>query len=172
MRRGFLAAVAAVLLGPSVILAGPAAQGARHMPAPGFPSCVAGTYLGAVTLDLGLEFQSLSTFGADSTYVTESTIDFGAGGTAAMAFRSGGRGDWWMIGPRKLKMTYLHFAYDGEGVLLWLEKISAVLTFSGSCSSATGEAMYGIYPPGLDPFKNEPVVGGSATVTMTRLPRD
>ena len=172
MRRGFLAALAAMLLCPAVILAGPAAQDDRHMPAPGFPSCVAGTYLGEVTLDVGLEFQSLSTFGADGTYVTESTIDFGAGGTAAMAFRSGGRGDWWMIGPRKLKLTYLHFAYDGRGVLMWLEKISAVLTFRGRCSSATGEATYGIYPPGLDPFKDEPVFGGSATVTMMRLPRD
>ena len=42
---------------------------------------MAGTYLGEVTLDVGLKFQSLSTFGADGTYVTESTIDFGAGGT-------------------------------------------------------------------------------------------
>jgi hypothetical protein len=41
-----------------------------------------------------------------------------------MVFRSGGRGDWWMIGRSKLKMTHLHFAYDGAGVLLWLEKIS------------------------------------------------
>jgi hypothetical protein len=39
-----------MLLGPAVILAGPqAASGDRHGPT-GFPPCVAGTYLGEVTL--------------------------------------------------------------------------------------------------------------------------
>ena len=173
MRRGFLAALAAMLLGPAVILAGPqAASGDRHFPV-GFPPCVAGTYLGEVAL-VQLQpstFRSLNTFGSDGTYVTESTIDFGASGPP-MAFRSGGRGDWWMIGRRELKMTYLHFAYDKDGVLLWLEKISAVLSFTHGCSSATGEATYGIYPPHLDPFEDDPVFSGSATVTMKRLPRD
>jgi hypothetical protein len=89
-----------------------------------------------------------------------------------MAFRSGGRGDWWMIGPRRLKVMYLHFAYDGVGNLLWLEKISALLTFSRGCLSATGDATYAIYPPDRDPFEDEPVFGGNATLVMKRLPRD
>jgi hypothetical protein len=117
-------------------------------------------------------FRNLSSFGADGTFFTEATVDFGAGGAAPMAFRSGGHGQWWMIGPRKLKVTYLHFAYDGVGNLLWLEKISAVQTFSHGCSSATGEATYGIYPPDRDPFEDDPVFGGSATLVMKRLPRD
>jgi hypothetical protein len=142
----------------------------------GFPPCVAGTYLGEVTIvqEPPFTFRSLNTFGAEGTYVTESTIDFGAGGiTTPMAFRSSGRGQWRMIGPRKLKMTYLHFAYDGTGVLVWLEKISEVLTFSHGCSSATGEATFAIYPPDGDPFGDEaPVFGGSATVSLNRMPRD
>jgi hypothetical protein len=132
---------------------------------------VAGTYLGEVTLDSGLTFQSLNTFGA-STYVTESTLDFGAGGAVPMAFRSGGRGQWQVIGPHKLKMTYLHFAYDATGVLIWMEKINVVATFSRGCSSVAGEATYAIYPPGLDPFEDDPVFGGSATLVMKRMPLD
>ena len=50
-------------------------------------------------------------------------------------------------------MTYLHFAYDGTGALMWLEKISVVATFSRGCSSVAGEATYAIYPAGLDPFE-------------------
>jgi hypothetical protein len=174
MRRGFLAALAAMLLGPAVSVAGPpAAARDCYGKTLHFPSCVAGTYLGEVTLDMGLKFQSLNTFGADGTYVTESTLDFGAGGAAAaMAFRSGGRGQWEVMGPRKLKMTYLHFAYDGTGALLWVEKISVAATFTRSCSSVAGEATYAIYPPGLDPFEDDPVFGGSATLVMKRLPRD
>ena len=174
MRRGFVAVLTAMLLGPAVSLAGPPAVARDcHGKTLRFPSCVAGTYLGEVTLDVGLVFQNLNTLGADGTYVTESTIDFGAGGTVPMAFRSGGRGQWRMIGPRQMKITYLHFAYDGTGVLLWLEKISAVVTASRGCASATGEATYGIYPPGLDPFGDEPpVAGGTATLVMKRLPLD
>jgi len=174
MRRGFVAAVAAMLLGPAVTLAGPqAAQRLNDRTPFGFPSCVAGTYLGEVTLiEMQFAFRSLNTFGADGNYVTESTIDFGASGTP-MVFRSGGRGHWWMIGPRKLQMTYLHFAYDKDGVLLWLEKISAVQSLTGGCSSATGAATYGIYPPDQDPFGDEPPAwgGGHATLVMKRLPR-
>jgi len=175
MKRILLAALAVMLLGPAVTLAEPqAAPGDRRNRASGFPPCVAGTYLGDVTLvqEPPFTFRSLNTFGADGTFVTESTIDFGAGGTTPMAFRGGGRGHWWMVGPRKLKMTYLHFAYDGQGVLLWLEKISAVQTFSHGCLTATGEATYAIYPPDRDPFEDEPVAGGSATLAMKRLPRD
>ena len=173
MRRGFLAALAAMLLGPAVTLAGPPAVARDcHGKTLRFPSCVAGTYFGEVTLDMGLVFQNLNTFGAEGTYVTESTIDFGAGGTAAMAFRSGGRGQWQVIGPHKLKMTYLHFAYDATGALMWLEKINVVATFSRGCSSVAGEATYGIYPPGLDPFEDDPVFGGTATLVMKRLPLD
>ena len=173
MRRGFLTALTAMLLGPALVLAGPPAVARDcYGKTLHFPSCVAGTYLGEVALDMGLVFQNLNTFGAEGTYVTESTIDFGAGGAAAMAFRSGGRGQWQVMGPRKLKMTYLHFAYDATGALMWVEKISVVATLSRSCSSVAGEATYAIYPPGLDPFEDDPVIGGSATLVMKRLPLD
>jgi hypothetical protein len=174
MGRGLIAALVALLLAPAPTLADPQAPGASHWKPVGFRSCVAGTYLGDVALvEMSSAFRSLSTFGADGNYVTESTIDFGASGTP-MVFRSAGRGHWWMIGPRQLKMTYLHFAYDRDGVLLWQEKISAVQTLSSDCSSATGEATYGIYPPQQDPFGDEPPAWGAghATVAMRRMPRD
>jgi hypothetical protein len=175
MGRALLAALVAVLLAPASTLAEPQAAPGESRGKPfGFRSCVAGTYLGEVTLvEMPSAFRSLSTFGADGTYVTESTIDFGASGTP-MVFRSGGRGHWWMIGPRQLKMTYLHFAYDKDGALLWQEKISAVQVLGKDCSSATGEATYGIYPPQQDPFGDEPPAWGAghATVVMKRMPRD
>jgi hypothetical protein len=170
MRRVLIASAAAILFGPTVTMAGAGPGPARSS---NFPSCVAGTYLGEVTMvDTSFSFQSLNTLGRDGTYVTESTIDYGAGGAAPNAFRSAGRGNWRAIGQHRLRTTYLHFSYDSIGNLLWLEKIDVLLRFDRSCTSAVGDATYSIYLPGQDPFADQPVAGGEATVTMKRMPLD
>lgn len=166
-------ALAVVLLGPADAVATPLAVRGCSPEASGFPSCVPGTYLGDVALveDPPFLFRNLNTLGADGTLVTESTVDFGAGGLLPFAYRSGGRGHWQKIGHRKVRVTYLHFVYDENGVLSALERISGVVTFNRGCTSATGEATYSIYLPDQDPFgADEPIAGGIGRFIWKRIP--
>jgi hypothetical protein len=70
-----------------------------------------------------------------------------------------------------VRVTYVHFAYDQTGLLMWLERIDGTLEFEHGCSAATGRAAYGIFPPGQDPFgEAPPVFSGTATLAMKRMP--
>jgi hypothetical protein len=52
--------------------------------------------------------KAIVTFGADGTFASEETLDFGA--DHPPRFKSGKRGTWTQTGPRELTLTFLAFA--------------------------------------------------------------
>lgn len=64
------------------------------------------------TDDGRLEGQAIVTFGADGTFASDETLDFGV--DHPPRFKSGKRGTWTQIGPRALTLTFLAFDYGQE----------------------------------------------------------
>ena len=125
------------------------------------------------TLPVEFSFGSLVTLTPGGGYVTESDLDFGAGGGGPFAFRSSGRGNWKRTGEREFTATYLHYTYDPAGALAALEKVTTVLSFDDSFESAHGVVTFSVYAPHQDPFGDDPPLVlpmGAGEMTLRRMP--
>jgi hypothetical protein len=151
----FAAAIATLVVATS---SGPAVRADHGRGHDDFARRVAGAYL----VDFGCEapgvppppedevVQILATFGADGTYVSEDTADFGDNPIESRA--SGLRGAWKQTGRRRLVLTAVDFEFGADGSFVGYLRWDAEVKLSRRFNRLRVAGPAGLYAVGQDPL--------------------
>lgn len=131
-----------------------------------FGKMVAGSYLGDAD---GITF--IATLMADGTFIQTDATDFGQGDLLANGFNSPQHGAWTRTGPRETTVTHLQIAYDSNGALTGIVRISATGTWDENFEEGSGTYTFEVFAPDQDPLDPNatPVNAGEGTYTVRRI---
>jgi hypothetical protein len=131
---------------------------------------IAGSFLiHADLVGAPIPLQALATLGADGGVVATDTDDFGNG--FAFGFHSPKHGVWKQTGNREVTIKVLEFAYDQNGTLTTIFKLTFIAQFDSGYQAGSGNVSFDAFLPSQDALNpNEiPVASGDGDFTFKRI---
>jgi hypothetical protein len=126
---------------------------------------VAGTYLATVLHQGFPPALALITLTADGSFISNDTSDHGAGG---MVTRDGPvHGTWKRIGPNQVAARTLYFAFDPNGMPIWIARTTGRFNFDNGFNSGNGTLTVERFKMNQDPLDPRQVPSDSLNATMT-----
>ncbi len=145
-------------------------SGHRGAVPPGFGQHVAGTFFGtAEVATIEDQIVDILTFNADGTLTGTATDDYGFGDIAASGFNSPEHGVWERTGQHEISTTTLSFAYDANGALENIFRISSESTFSKDFESVAGTIVLDVFLANQNPLTDDPVASIPGEYAVDRL---
>lgn len=146
-----------------------AASGARGA---GFGPAVAGTYFLSVQHEGFPVALALVTLTRDGGFISNDTSDHGAGG---LVTRDGPvHGTWKQSGPHRIAVKTLYFAFDANGIPIWIARTTGRFDFDTAFNSGNGTLTVERFRMDQDPLDPTEIPHDqlNATVTARRVTVD
>ena len=131
----------------------------------GLGARVAGSYLATVQHEGFPVALAVITLTRDGAFISNDTSDQGAGG---LVTKDGAvQGAWKQIGPRQIAAKTLYFAFDADGIPLWIARTTGQFDFDQSFISGTGALTVERFHLDQDPLDPAAVPAEQLNATLT-----
>ena len=163
LRWGVFASVAGLLWPRRLDAASASSPSAGGQPALG--PLVAGTYLLAVQHEGFPLALALVTLTRDGGFISNDTSDHGAGGLVTQDGPV--QGTWKQIGPRQIAARTLYFAFDPNGIPMWIARTTGRFEFDSGFDSGNGSLLVERFAMDQDPLDPDAVPHDQLNATFT-----
>ena len=131
----------------------------------GLGARVAGSYLARVEHDGFPVALALITLTRDGAFLSNDTSDQGAGG---LVTKDGPvQGAWKQSGPRQITAKTLYFAYDPDGIPLWIARTTGEFNFDRTFDSGAGTLTVERFHLDQDPLDPAAIPADQLHATMS-----
>ena len=131
----------------------------------GLGARVAGTYLARVQHQGFPVALALITLTRDGAFISNDTSDQGAGG---LVTKDGPvQGAWKQSGPREIEAKTLYFAYDPDGIPLWIARTTGEFKFDRTFNTGAGTLTVARFHMDQDPLDPAAIPADQLHATMS-----